>query len=135
MREAHSPRGGLRRKVILRRRSGDEAPRRAEEKHKGVRRQGDRGKGTPLHPRGHKAFEEYPAARQAPEAIVRGVAGREPVGLFPEEDMDFSSYAESLRKSLSGKSRFREDPADFPAGPSISGPGLSAGSRAFRARH
>ena len=64
-----------------------------------------------------RAFEEYPAVKPVLEAVVSGSAGRELVRLFLEEDRDwFLSYAGNLRKSLSGKSRFREDLADYAVG-------------------
>ena len=60
------------------------------------------------------AFGEYPAVRQVLEAIVSCGAGKELARLFIDEDRDwFLSYAENLRKSLSGKSHFRQDLADY----------------------
>ena len=64
-----------------------------------------------------RAFEEYPAVKPVLENIVSGGAGKELVRLFLEDDRDwFLSYAGNLKKSLSGKSRFREDLADYAVG-------------------
>lgn len=64
-----------------------------------------------------RAFEEYPAVKPVLESAVSGGAGKEFVRLFLEEDRDwFLSYVRNIRKSLSGKSRFREDLADYAVG-------------------
>ena len=64
-----------------------------------------------------RAFEEYPAVKQVLESVVSGGSGKELVRLFLEDDRDwFLSYAGNLKKSLSGKSRFREDLADYAVG-------------------
>ena len=71
-----------------------------------------------------RAFEEYPAVKPVLESAVSGGAGKELVRLFLEEDRDwFLSYAGNLKKSLSGKSRFRDDLADYAVGSILFGLG------------
>jgi len=71
-----------------------------------------------------RAFDELPEVKQVLEAIVSGGAGNELVRLFLDEDRDwFLSYAENLKKSLSGKSHFREDLADYAVGAILFGLG------------
>ena len=72
-----------------------------------------------------RAFEEYPAVKPVLEAIVSGDTGKELVRLFLEENRDwFLSYAGNLKKSLSGKSRFRDDLADYAVGSILFGLGV-----------
>jgi len=72
-----------------------------------------------------RAFEEYPAAKEVLGDIVTAVAGKELVRLFLEENSDWClSYAQNLRKSLSGKRHYREDIASYSVDSVLFGLGL-----------
>ena len=72
-----------------------------------------------------RAFEEYPAMRQVLGSILEEEYGKELVRLFLDDDTDWClSYAQNLRKSLSGKKHFREDLASYAVDSILFGLGL-----------